>query len=596
MPRPSHKVISICAVAAAAWASGHTSWAEETKEARVRYTVEIDGLKADKKLRDQVRELSQLVDQRDKPPHSIFVLEDRAREDQARIAKFLRSEGYYAGRVSFDLKETAKPVKVILKVTRGPAYRLTAYTIKWQRSGAPAVPLDKLGIKLGQRARAAPVVKAQTALLLLLADKAYPFAKVVNRRVVVDHAARTMRVEVSVDRGRRVRFGKTTIKGAPGVDRGLIRRRLGWKRDAPYRTKPLRDTRQALFGLGVFSSVRITPDRSQIGPNGETPMLVEVAERKRHSIAVTGYFDTSLGPGGEVEWLHRNLFGGAERLSIRIGGTRAAYGGKLLFKKPDIFDGPQDLLGDARYQELNTPAYDGREAVASVAIARRWFSDRLTVKAGPIADWSSFTVGPKREYFTLFGAKAAVDYDKRDNKLDPTRGYWLTASIAPYTGSGLTFARAIGRANGYWSPLGGKRFTLAGWTRLSAVIGENRAALPPNKRIYAGGGNSIRGFGYQRVGPLDSANNPIGGKSALEFGLEARLRITKTWGGVLFVEGGNVFRHLSPDFNDPFRWGAGVGVRYKSPIGLLRLDLATPLNRRSGDSVIHVYISIGQAF
>jgi translocation and assembly module TamA len=594
MPRLSHRVLSICVVATTAWAAIQATWAESAKEEGVRYTVDIAGLKGDDDLKDKIRGLSQLVKLRDKPPHSIFVLEDRAKEDSGLIRKFLRSEGYYAGRVDIDLKETAKPVKVILTVHRGPAYRLTAYRIEWRRPGAPTVPLARLGLKLGQRARGAAIVKAQSALLLLLADKSYPFAKVVTRRVVVDHAARAMRVTVTVDRGRAVRFGRPVITGAPGVDRGLIRRRLGWKPDAPYRTKPVKDARHALFATGVFSSVRIEPDRAHIGPDGRTPMLVRVAERKRHSVSLTAYYDTSLGPGGEVEWLDRNLFGGAERLSIRLGGTFVQYGGKALFRKPDLFGGPQDLLGEARYQELNAPAYDGREAVTAVAIDRR-FGKRLSVKAGPIFDWSSFKIGPAREYFTLFGARASLHYDASDDRLDPTRGYRLNASIAPYVGSGLAFARAIGRVDGYWSPFG-KRFTLAGWTRLSAVFGENRGALPPNKRIYAGGGNSIRGFGYQRVGPLDSAHNPIGGKSALEFGLEARLRITKTWGGVVFAEGGNVFADLAPSFNTPFRWGVGAGVRYKSPIGLLRLDLATPINRRHGDSVIQVYISIGQAF
>jgi translocation and assembly module TamA len=457
------------------------------------------------------------------------------------------------------------------------------------------VPLARLGLKPDQRARAESVVKAQSALLLYLADRSYPFAKVTNRRVVVDHAARTMRVEVTVDRGREVRFGDVRIKGAPGVDRGLVRRRVVWQKGAEYRSAPLRETRQALFALGVFSSVRISPDENRIGPDGRTPMLIELEERKRRSVAISAYYDTSLGPGGEVEWLHRNLFGGAERLSIRVGGTLSEYGGKLDFRKPDIFGGPQDLLGLARYNELDTPAYDGREAVAGIAISRK-FGKHLTLKAGPVFDWSSFEIGSRRQNFTLFGAIASFDYNTADNRLDPLEGYRVIGEIAPYVGSGLTFARAKARVNGYWSPLADKRLTLAGWTRVSAVIGENRAALPPNKRLYVGGGNSVRGFGYQRIGPLDSANNPIGGKSAIELGLEARFRITKSWGGVVFIEGGNVYRDLSPDFDTPFRWGAGIGVRYKSPVGLLRLDLATPLNPRSGDSFIQVYISIGQAF
>lgn len=593
MPLLSKRVISICVAASAVWAAGHATGAEPAKDERVRYEVEITGLKDDSDLKDKVEDLSKLVADKSDPPHSIFVLEDRINEDRERIRKFLRSEGYYAGKVDIEIQETAKPVKVTVNIRRGPAYKLSAYTIDWRRAGAPEVPLDKLGLAIGRRAEAEPVVKAQSALLILLADKSYPFATVVNRRVVVDHAARTMRVEVTVDRGRKVRYGEVRIKGAPGVDRGLVRRRLAWNKGADYRNGPLRKTREALFSLGVFSSVKIAPDPNNIGTDGSVPMLVELEERKRRSIAISAYYDTSLGPGGEVEWLHRNLFGGAERLSLRVGGTRSEYGGKLTFVKPDIFQGPQDLIGELRYQELETPAYDGREAVAGVAISRK-FGEQLTVKAGPVFDWSSFAIGDRRETFTLFGAIASVDYNTSDNKLDPTEGYQLIGEVAPYVGSGLALARTSARINGYWTP--DERFTLAGWSRVSAVFGENRDDLPPNKRLYIGGGNSVRGFGYQRIGPLNAANNPIGGKSAIELGLEARFRFTKTWGGVVFIEGGNAFRDLTPDFGDPFRWGVGVGVRYKSPVGLLRLDLATPLNPRTGDSFIQLYISIGQAF
>lgn len=590
-----HRVISICVAAAIVWAAGHATGAEPEKDSKIRYRVEITGLDKDGDLKKQIEGVSKLVEEKGDPPHSFFVLEDRIKEDRERIRKFLRSEGYYAGQVTVEIKETAKPVTVTLNVQRGPAYRLTAYKIDWRRPGAPEVPLSKLGLKPDQRARGEAVVDAQSALLLYLADRSYPFARVTNRRVTVDHAARTMRVEVAVDRGREIRYGEVRIKGAPGVDHDLVRRRVAWQQGAAYRTGPLRETREALFALGVFSSVRIKPDSTRIGPDGRTPMLIELDERKRRSIAISAYYDTSLGPGGEVEWLHRNLFGGAERLSLRIGGTRSEYGGKLNFQKPDIFGGPQLLLGEARYNELETPAYDGREAVAGVAISRT-FAKRLTVKAGPVVDWSSFEIGSRRRNFTLFGAIASVDYNTADNKLDPLKGYQVIGEVSPYVGSGLTFARAKLRLNGYWTPFADKRLTLAGWSRVSAVFGENRGDLPPNKLLYVGGGNSVRGFGYQRVGPLNSANNPIGGKSAIELGLEARFRITKTWGGVVFLEGGNVFRDLSPDFDDPFRWGAGVGVRYKSPIGLLRLDLATPLNPRTGDSAIQLYISIGQAF
>ncbi|MFM6854056.1 MAG: BamA/TamA family outer membrane protein, partial [Sphingopyxis sp.] len=120
------------------------------------------------------------------------------------------------------------------------------------------------------------------------------------------------------------------------------------------------------------------------------------------------------------------------------------------------------------------------------------------------------------------------------------------------------------------------------------------SAIAPSRRYYAGGGGSVRGFGYQAIGPLDAQGDPTGGKSLLELAAEARIRFG-TFSIVPFVDAGNVSDGSMPGLDD-LRVGAGVGVRYHSNFGPIRVDVGTPINRRAGDSLVGVYVSLGQAF
>jgi translocation and assembly module TamA len=137
---------------------------------------------------------------------------------------------------------------------------------------------------------------------------------------------------------------------------------------------------------------------------------------------------------------------------------------------------------------------------------------------------------------------------------------------------------------------------LAGRTSVGSMVGESRADIPANLRFYAGGGGSVRGFGYQLAGQLNDDDDPIGGRSLLELSGEARVRVTESIGVVAFVDAGTVYSSTVPDFSETLRIGAGPGLRYFSPIGPLRLDVGFPLNPRNSDDTWQLYISIGQAF
>jgi translocation and assembly module TamA len=137
---------------------------------------------------------------------------------------------------------------------------------------------------------------------------------------------------------------------------------------------------------------------------------------------------------------------------------------------------------------------------------------------------------------------------------------------------------------------------LAGRVNVGAIAGSQRNRIPADERFYAGGGGSIRGYEHQKVGPLRD-DTPLGGRSLLEFSIEARTRISNRFGIVPFIDGGTVFESAYPTFGRTLRWGAGIGFRYFSPIGPIRFDVAVPLNRRSGiDKAFQIYISLGQAF
>lgn len=574
------------------WALAWATFANAQKPPKLTYTVTLKGV-ANKALAKQVRSVMVLISKRSKPPSTLIGLEQRAATDRKTIRDLLRSEGYYGSSIKVAIPESGAPVKIVVTVTPGPAYRLTRFTLRWAAGDHPNFRPADLGVTINARARAAAILSAQEKLFAKLADGGWPFARIKERRVEVHHRLREVRVRFTINQRRRIRFGRTIIEGAKGVDRGYIRRRIVWRQGGRFTTDPVRRTRERLAAADVFGRITIAPDESRIGPDGRTPMIIRLTERKPRSIAVTGFFDTSLGPGAEVEWRHRNLFGGVEQLVVKAGGTLTEYGARISFRKPDIFQGNEDLLADARYLELNTPAYDGREAVAGIALEWR-VSPQLTLTAGPVVDFARLDQDGTTRRFTLGGALLTGRYDGSDSLLNPTKGYRLSLTVAPYTGSSVRFARMLARVSGYVPIQPDSRLVLAFWSRMGIVIGEDNPDLPANKRLFAGGGGSIRGFGYQRVGPLDSANNPTGGRSLFSFGLELRYRITETWGAVAFFEGGNVSTGLFP--NGRYLYGVGAGIRYNSPAGVIRLDLATPISRRTGDSLIQIYVSIGQAF
>ncbi len=565
------------------------------------YKVEIIGV-ADDALRETLMAVSRLVAETARPPPTLGALKRRAEDDVLRLTEALDSLGYYGANVGYDVDSGVSPVRVILRIEPGEPYRLSGYHISGDNPelarGGIRISPGTIGLQPGMVAAAKPVVEGEQRLLAALAVQAYPLARVVDRRVVVDHAARSMTVNWQVDTGPYARFGDVTIEGLQSVDRDFLQARLPWEAGQPFDGGKVDEGRRALIDTRLFSSVKIGYANA-LDADGRLPMTVTVVEDKHRSIGGGLSYSTSDGPDGRAVWEHRNLFGAGERLTLTLEGGEVIQGLVADFRKPGLTDPRLAWLGKLEGVHENRETYDAR-TVGGSGGAEYKLTDTLTVTGQLSLERSFIDDGVTEGTFTLLGTPLGLVYDTTDDLLDPSRGTRLNFGTTPYLSvadSDVNFAVFRLSDSFYVSLEKEHDVVLATWGRVGTIIGgDSTAALPATKRLYGGGAGSVRAYGYQELGPIGPDGDPTGGRSQLELGTELRWRMFGDFGGAIFVEGGNVYDDPLPDPKQRILWGAGVGLRYFTDFGPVRLDVAFPINPRRSDDVFQFYVGIGQAF
>lgn len=567
----------------------------------IKYTVEFVGID-DKTLLGRLESVSQLMTLGDRPPLSLVALERRVRSDLDRLTKVLRSEGYYDGRLAYRLETNDKPVAVFIDITTGARYTLEQYLITYSGPGSDDQNLPRdpasIGISLGEPARAETVVNARRRLLETLAGIGHPLAKVVDKSAVVDHADDSMSVTVDIAPGRRARFGPVKFAGMDNVEADYIRGFIPWKEGEVFDRRKLNEARQQLLDTGLFAAVAFERPNT-LGADDALPITVRVEERKHRSVGLGGRWSTDEGFSVEALWEHRNIFGNGELLSLtgELGEIKQEF--SAAFKKPHFLRRDQDLLANAALANEDTDAYTGPLTSYFVGLQRK-ITKNWKIVAGVPIEFSDLKDLQGTRQFSLFGLELRGERDSSNDRLNPNDGSRLNLSLKPYYGTGenrVNFLTGLMRITGYHAVDDAERFTLAGRARFGSTVGESTSTLPANKRFYAGGGSSIRGYRFQSVGPLGPGNTPLGGRSLFEVSAEVRSKITETLGGVVFIDGGNVYDDELPDLSTNLQWSVGFGARYFTTFGPLRLDFGFPINPRDGiDDFFQFYISIGQAF
>ncbi|TVR99423.1 MAG: outer membrane protein assembly factor [Rhodospirillales bacterium] len=565
------------------------------------YTLTITGTEDPDLLRifDGVSLLREL---RDRPPRTFAGLLRRIEDDLDRFRTVLRSEGFYDGTVDYMVDDEAEPIEVIVTVTPGEPFVLSSFDVTYVSVNdipPPTTPsLEDLGLTIGMRARAAPVVAAGRRLIDHLINDARPFAERTDRRAVVDYRDRTMTVDVFVDPGPPAGFGPVTFEGLDRTRLDYVEQWIDWSVGEPFRQDSLDTVQSGLVGTGLFASVVVTHAEA-LDADGNVPIQVSVIEDKPRSIGASIGWSTDRGFGGRAFWEHRNLFGRDEDLRLSADLDQLEQGGRIEFVRPNFRRLDRRLFATAQASRVDTDAFEG--FTASLASGLEWpLGGNWFASAGGLIEYSNLDDGDGRQSSVLGGIPLTVSYRGADDDLDPTTGVRFDLGLTPFAGQSgtATFFHLTDVGLAAYYPIDDRRrYVLAGRTRIASIVGEETTDIPANRRLYAGGAGSIRGFGFQLVGPLDAANDPIGGRSALELTGEVRARVWREFAVVPFVAAGNVYDSSLPDFSEPLRWAAGLGLRYHTPIGPLRLDVAFPVNRRPDvDDRFQIYISIGQAF
>lgn len=618
-PRRGLAVLALCLLSAGPACLGQTALAGQarefvgpsepeeatTEEEVVPYQTVLEGVE-DNDLRAILEGSSQLIALGEKPPASVIGLRRRAEGDIERLTTALRSEGYYQPEIDLEIDSEAAPALVTLRITPGPRYKLQAYDITFDGNPPPAEidqpTLAEIGIKLGMPARAPAVVSAEQSLVNLLQQRSYPFARVAERKTFVNHEKSEMTVRLDIDAGQAAVFGPLTFKGQEEVEADYLYRIADWPEGEPYDRRVIRDLQRRLAATNLFSTANAEP-APEPEPDGTLPVTVTLVERAHRSIGGAVNYSSDVGPGLEIFWEHRNLLGQNEKLRLSATGSFIEQTGEIDFRKPAFLRSDQDLLANLSGGFEDSDAYE-RQAVDGLIALERPLFENWRASAGvslgyEIVDEGADT-GEGERQFTLLGLPLAATRDTRDDPLDPASGTRLQLSLTPFTGAGddtLLFFTAVAGGSAYYAIDADERFILAGRARVGTILGEDTEVLPASSRFYAGGGGSIRGYEYQLVGPLDDDQDPFGGASLLELGGEVRVRVSEEIGIVPFIDGGTVYDEPYFNSGETLRWAAGLGLRYFTGFGPLRLDVAFPLNPRDGvDEAFQFYVSFGQAF
>lgn len=585
--------------------AGTPSGAPAETSAAIAYEVSIEGLEGAGDLQSLAEESSGLRTRIDDLPVSTAALKRRAREDEDTFATIARARGYYDAVFVHRVDPPAAPggpVRVLIYGDPGPVYTFGDVSIlAADAAGAgaigPSVTQEALGLPRGGPARSDAVVAAESTLVRLFQEQAYPLARLTDRTATVNRDTKTMTVSFRVAPGPKARFGPVTVTGNEAIARDYIVRRLPWVYGELADVRAIEKGRKALVSTGHFESVGIEV-AEQVGPDGLLPISVSVRENPPRSIGAGVSLSTSEGLGSRVHWEHRNLFGGAEQLRFE-----AAYGeveSSLTgaFTVPDVLATDQNFTVETGYTEQRTDGFDS-ESYRAIGRFERRLSDILSVDYGVSLERTHIEDDGKEQRFTLVGIPLGATIDTSNDLLNPTSGGRTRLRFTPYLdslGSTQSFYSTLLRHAHYLSLDGDGDLVLAARAGIGSISGASTANLPADKRFYAGGSGSVRGYALQSVGPLDGADEPTGGSALLDFALELRWRAFGDFGVVPFVDAGQVYDQELPSLDGDLQWAAGVGFRYFTAIGPIRADIAFPLNPRDSDEVFQVYFSLGQAF
>jgi len=576
---------------AAAWGEG------------IPYSVQFEGMDDPQALKT-LRSLSQLVALRKKEPASLNALRFRAESDIPGLIKALQALGYFEAEIDVTIEEDHFDYCVILQIHPGPLYRIASLSVHLKGSISSSafspkeIECEGLCLEIGDPANTQKILDSELSALNLLSERGYPLATIEGREIIADGKTKTVAITLRLDTGPLSHFGVTSIEGNISVKEELIKKKIAWQHGERYNSSLVDRTQQALMETGLFSSAFITHGKT-LNELEELPLKLEVAETKHKSISLGASFQTTFGGGASLGWENRNVGGMGRRFSFQADIAQRSHSGLISYLIPDLYKEGQSYMVLAQaFHETIKPYH-----LQSYSVLNRF-------------DWQVdptffFSFGGKLEYlmvtssvdngnFLLFEAPLTFRWTNVHDFLNPSGGARLDYRAVPtvnikdasdyYYRQQLSFATYL--------PIWGEdRLILAQRITIGSIFSNGLGSVPVPKRFFGGSEEHLRGYKFYTVSPLNEDDKPIGGRSAVFYTVEPRFRFGQCFGIVPFFDLGNVYLDQLPNWKGKWRKSAGIGLRYYSFLGPLRLDLAFPLNRREGiDPHWWIFVSLGQTF
>lgn len=568
------------------------------------YLIEYHGINGiDQTVANTLNSASQLVHLQPNAPATASSLQRRVDEDIPNLLKALQSLAYYNAHVKVSLDTTQSPIIIHITIDTGPIFPFAGFSIIPAAECIYPFPMDIIcevdfDITLGEPAYPEDILSTEDSLLLLLERHGYPLAVLSKREVVADLETNTVMVTFYVDSGPLALFGETTVCGNKKVLPKFFVPKIAWSYGEPYNPCYVQRTISALEQSGLFSTISITHDEA-IVEDGTLPMHITVKTAKPRSIAFGVGYATNIGAGVIGEWEHRNITGMGDKLSLVANVWQILQEGFLRYVRPDFLCPRQDLILTLEGERENVKPY--REQSLSVsAILERQLTDRLRFSYGAMYTMLRNTHTDDNGEFNLEKLPLQVYWNGANSTIEPTNGTTFLLRTIPTLQSRkdlFAYCTQVFTATAYQPLDPCHNYVLAAKATLGTIWGANNRTIPPSERFYAGSESLLRGYHYLTVSPLNAESNPIGGRSMMIYSLEARMRIYDPFGLVLFYDVGNVYRQSVPQLDHKILQSAGFGIRYHTPVGPIRLDVAFPFTpRRHLDGAFQIYFSIGQAF
>ena len=532
-----------------------------------------------------------------------------ARADYQRLLAVLYDAGRFGAVISItiDGREAADILplnapdeikEISLRIDMGPVYRFSEANI------GPLAALTELpeDFSRGSIAGTGHIRDAARAAITGWRENGNALAEISQQQIIARHDQDQIAANLIVAPGPVLSFGDIGIAGNTDVRTSRINTIAGLEPGARFDPDEIARAERRLRRTGSFRSVVIT-EADTATPDATLPLTIEVSEQTPRRFGFGGEYSTIDGVRLTGFWLHRNFLGGAERFRIdsEIAGIAGETGGidygvDLRYERPATPRADVDLFAEIGFERLDEPDFKSKTGEFTLGFTR-YATDELIVTFGLGYLYSEVQDDFGDETYSLITLPLSATLDRRDDILDPTKGIYLKAEATPFYGLGNTESGAQFKldARGFRTFGNTVPVTAALRFQLGSLVGPGLTESPPFYRFYSGGGGTVRGQDYQSLA-VDVGGDRTGGRSFVGISAESRVRMSDAITAVAFYDWGFIAAESFADGGGDTHSGAGLGLRYNTGIGPIRLDLATPVSGEADASDFYIYVGIGQAF